>query len=143
MKKKKEYRSNKGIVYGKLMVGILLSLSLIIWAIVAGRDGGVLSAIVLVIIALTIAVFFIGYTIRELKSVKQGLPVEDERSKKVMNLAFAKAYLISIYLILFLSWASDDLIQFKDVSQGLNVSILGMAIIFGLCWLYYNRRPDI
>jgi len=142
--KKKKCCSDKTKVYGKLTIGVLLAGTLILFAIPMGiKKNNIVEASILVIIALTTIVFFIGYTIRELKSVKKGLPIEDERSKKVMNVSFAKAYLISIWFILILSWASDDLIQFRDVSQALNMSILGMAIIFGLCWLYYNRKPDI
>jgi len=144
MIEKKGIKKYKSIVYGKLLIGILLASTLIIWAVVAGiKRNNLLGAASLGIIALTIGIFFIVYAKRELTSIKKGLPVEDERSKKVMNAALAKAYLISIYFILFLSWASDELIQFRDVSQGLNISILGMAIIFGLCWVYYNRKPDL
>ena len=75
--------------------------------------------------------------------LKKGLPVEDERSKKVMNVACAKAYLISIWFLLILSWMSDEIIQFRDVQQALGGGILGMAVILGLCWVYYNRKPDL
>ena len=139
----KKNRSNKTIVYGKLIVGILVSLMLIIWAILSAKNGNIMSAIFMVIIALTIIVLFITYTLRELKSVRKGLPVEDERSKKVMNLAFAKAYLITLYWVLAIGWLSDEYINFRDVGQATGAIILGMAIIFFICWVYYNRKGDI
>jgi uncharacterized membrane protein len=122
--------------------GILLSITLVLFAITAGiKRGNFLGASLIIVIALTIVVFFIGYTRRELKSVKEGFPVEDERSNKVKILAGYTAFLISIYWLLILGWASsNEWIQFRDVSQATGAGILGMAIIFGLCWLYYNKR---
>ena len=76
---------------------------------------------------------------------KKGLPLYDERSKKVLNLAFEKSFLISVWWLLILSWISDEwnLIEFRDVSQALGAGILGMVIILGVCWLYYNRKQDL
>ncbi|MAE42628.1 hypothetical protein CMO93_02565 [Candidatus Woesearchaeota archaeon] len=126
-----------------MAVGVLLASTLMIWAYIIGmKNNNVIGAVSMGIVALTVIVFFIVYITRQLKSVKEGLPVEDERSKKILNISFAKAYLISIYFVLFLSWASDGWIQFRDISQALNMSILGMAIIFGLCWAYYNFKGE-
>jgi uncharacterized membrane protein len=138
----KKQSADKTMVYSKLIVGILLSITLVLFAITAGvKRGNFLGASFMIVIALTIVVFFIGYTRRELKSVREGFPVEDERSSKVMALAGYKAFLISIYWILIIGWASsNEWIQFRDVSQATGAGILGMAIIFGLCWLYYNKK---
>ncbi|MBW2975800.1 hypothetical protein KY366_08845 [Candidatus Woesearchaeota archaeon] len=145
MKNKKKSCSGSWRIYSKLVVGILVAATLLLFAVMYGiKQDNILGALLMVIIALTIAVFFVAYTVRELKSVKKGLPVEDERSRKVMNLAFAKAYLISIWYLLILSWLADSsLIRFRDASQALGMGILGMAILFGLCWLYYNRKQGI
>jgi uncharacterized membrane protein len=139
---KKKESSDKTMVYSKLIVGILLSITLVLYAITAGiKRGNFLGTSFLIVIALTIMVFFFGYIRRELKSVKEGFPVEDERSNKVRTLAGYKAFLISIYWILIIGWASsNEWIQFRDVSQATGAGILGMAVIFGLCWLYYNRK---
>jgi uncharacterized membrane protein len=138
----KKQSTDKTMVYSKLIVGILLSITFVLFAITAGiKRGNFLGASLIIVIALTIVVFFFGYTKRELKSVKEGFPVEDERSNKVRTLAGYKAFLISIYWILLIGWASsNEWIQFRDVSQASGAGILGMAIIFGLCWLYYNRK---
>jgi uncharacterized membrane protein len=138
----KKQNADKTMVYSKLIVGILLSITLVLFAITAGvKRGNFLGASFMIVIALTIVVFFIGYTRRELKSVREGFPVEDERSNKVKTLAGYKAFLISIYWLLIIGWASsNEWIQFRDVSQATGAGILGMAIIFGLCWLYYNRK---
>jgi len=142
--KKKKQNNSKTKVYSRLIVGILFASTIILFAITSGvKKNNILVTSISGIIALTIITFFIVYTKRQLSSVKNGLPVEDERSKKVMNTAFAKAYLISIWYLLILSWASDSLIQFRDVSQALGMGILGMATIFGLCWVYYNVKPNI
>jgi uncharacterized membrane protein len=138
----KKHSTDKTMVYSKLIVGILLSITLVLFAFTWGiKRGNFLGASLIIVIALTIVVFFIGYTRREFKSFKEGFPVEDERSNKVRTLAGYKAFLISIYWILIIGWASSNgWIQFRDVSQATGAGILGMAIIFGLCWLYYNRK---
>ena len=140
---KKRSDSSKKMVYSKLILGILVSLTFIVWAIGSAKNNKMISAIFLVIIALTIVILFVIYASRELKSVRKGLPVEDERSKKILRLAFAKAYLLSLYLILAIGWLSDEYIRFRDVSQATGAIILGMAILFGLCWIYYNNRGDL
>ncbi|MBD3203769.1 hypothetical protein GF327_05710 [Candidatus Woesearchaeota archaeon] len=74
--------------------------------------------------------------------IKKGLVIKDERTNKIMMIAFAKAYLLSIWFILLLSFFSES-IPFRDVSQALNYAILGMVVLFGLCWLWYNRKEDL
>jgi len=47
-------------------------------------------------------------------------------------------FLISIYWLLAISWASDKM-PFRDASQAINLGILGIAVIFGLAWLFVNK----
>ncbi|MFH1522706.1 MAG: hypothetical protein ABIE43_02695 [Patescibacteria group bacterium] len=70
--------------------------------------------------------------------------MHDERSKKIMVLAGYKAFLISIWWLLILSYVTDEfnLIEFRDTSQALGMGILGMAIIFGICWLWQSKKGD-
>ena len=61
-----------------------------------------------------------------------------------MLIAFAKAYLFSIWLLLILGWMDNNgMIHFRDASQAMSAGILGMAVILGLCWLWYNRLEDL
>jgi len=115
----------------------------IIYAATVFMQGQILHASLALVAGLILVAFAIMLVARNYKSVKQGFPLQDERSRKVMVLALARAYLLSIYLLLAIGWASDDWIKFRDVSQATSLGILGMAVIFGLCWLYYNRKPSI
>ena len=72
--------------------------------------------------------------------MKDGFPLQDERSKKVMEKASSKAFYISLYFLLAIGFLSDDVIQFRDVSQATSLAVGGMAVLFAICWFFYNRR---
>ncbi len=128
-----------------ILMGVLSVLfigTLLLWLGTVLGKGEVGNALILAVPAAILAALAIGVFFRNYKSVKGGFPIEDERSKRVMEKAMAKAYLISIYLLLAIGWASDDLIQFRDASQATGAGIIGMAIAFALCWVYYSMRGD-
>lgn len=79
---------------------------------------------------------FIGY--KRLTSVKRGEPAEDELSKKVMLRTSSLSYYISLYLWLVLMYFSDKLKL--ETHTIIGVGILGMAVIFAICWLLFNFR---
>jgi len=79
---------------------------------------------------------FIGY--KRLTSVKRGEPAEDELSKKVMLRTSSLSYYISLYLWLVLMYFSDKLKL--ETHTIIGVGILGMAVIFAICWLVFNFR---
>jgi len=101
--------------------------------------GGILGAIVAIII-LIFALFV--YT-RGNKDMKKGFPLQDERSKRVMQKAMSMAFLVTLYLLLAIGFLSDDIIHFRDVSQATSLAVGGMAILFAVFWAYYNRKGDI
>ncbi len=123
-------------------ISMLVILSLFLWIGTIWSKGHIENATIVAIPAVIIAILAIWVFVRSYRSVKGGFPIEDERSTRVMDKAMAKAYLISIWLLLAIGWVSDDLIEFRDISQAMGAGIIGMAIIFGLCWLYYNRKGD-
>lgn len=98
--------------------------------------GGILGGV----IALIILGFFLFTAIRGSKDIREGYPIKDERSARVMEKATSKAFLVSLYLLLAIGWLSDDLIKFRDVSQATGVAVGGMAVLFAAFWLYYNRK---
>jgi peptidoglycan/LPS O-acetylase OafA/YrhL len=89
-----------------------------------------------VIIVVVGFALFIGY--KRLTSVKKGEPAEDELSKKVLQKTAAMSYYVSLYLWLAVMYISGK----KDYEPHvfLSAGILGMAVIFALCWLVYNFR---
>ncbi len=93
-------------------------------------------AIYAVLILLVGFALFIG--VKRLGSVTKGEPAEDELSKKVLQKTAAMSYYISLYLWLAVMCVSDK----KDYETHvfLGAGIIGMAVIFALCWLVYNFR---
>jgi peptidoglycan/LPS O-acetylase OafA/YrhL len=79
---------------------------------------------------------FIGY--KRLTSAKRGEPAEDELSKKVMLKTSSLSYYISLYLWLVIMYFSDRLKL--ETHTIIGVGILGMAVIFTICWLVFNFR---
>jgi uncharacterized membrane protein len=124
-------------------VGALLFVStLVLFAMTSIKIGNVIIGAGSIIIAVVVAIFAAFIITRKYDSVKKGFPLEDERTKNIMQLAGYRAFLVSIYWLLALSWLSDDWITFRDPSQALGMGILGMAIIFGLSWLYTSARGE-
>jgi peptidoglycan/LPS O-acetylase OafA/YrhL len=79
---------------------------------------------------------FVG--LKKLTSAKRGEPAEDELSKKVMQKTAALSYYISIYLWLALSYFSDKINL--ETHSIIAIGILGMAITFAICWIFFNFR---
>lgn len=96
----------------------------------------ILSVPLLIITITTIMVIAMMY-----KSVKRNLPMEDEMSKRVKFKAAAYAFYISIYYLLVLGYFGDA--YFERPSQATGAGIIGMALIFLVLWVYYNKKGDI
>jgi peptidoglycan/LPS O-acetylase OafA/YrhL len=77
---------------------------------------------------------FVG--IKRLTSAKRGEPAEDELSKKVMRRTSSLSYYISLYLWLAIMYFSDKL--HYETHTIIGAGILGMAVIFAICWLVSN-----
>jgi len=90
------------------------------------------------IIILVLVLFGLYVAFRRIGSEKRGQPAEDEFSKKVMQKAAALSYFVSLYLWLGIMYLADKLKTETDVMFGWG--ILGMAVIFGASWLFYNFR---
>jgi len=88
-----------------------------------------------------VVIFMAFFVTRRYKDIKQGMPLEDERSKKIMHRAAAMTFYISIYLLLVIGWFGDD--HFERPSQATGAGILGMAIIFFISWVYFSRQEKL
>lgn len=104
------------------------------------KNGEVMGGILGVIIAIIILAFAISVFIRGNRDMKKGFPLQDERSKRVLEKASSRAFYVSLYLLLAVGFLSDNLIKFRDVSQATGVAVGGMAILFAIFWAYYNRK---
>ena len=87
----------------------------------------------IIILVVAFAVF-IG--VKRLKSAKRGEPPEDELSKKVMRKTSSLSFYISLYLWLAIMYFSDKLNY--ETHTIIGIGILGMAVVFAVCWLVIN-----
>jgi uncharacterized membrane protein len=141
MKKKKT--ENKKQYWKLAIVGSLFLCLLIIIGFIFLRDQNI-TLIAIAIIVLALAGVFVAKRLKSIKDVKKGLTLEDERSRKVLLLTGAKAFQISIWYILILMWLSSVLeIVALEVEMALGLSIVGMAVIFGITWLWANKQEDL
>lgn len=92
------------------------------------------------IIAVIILVFAIIVYVRGNNDMKNGFPLQDERSKRVMEKAASKAFYVSLYLLLGVGLLSDTLVPFRDVSQATSITVAFMALTWAGLWAYYNSK---
>ncbi len=108
-----------------------------VWLFNAGFDISRIEIMQFGVIALlVIFALFIGYS--QFKSERRGEPAEDELSKKIMMKASSLSYFISIYFWLALMYISDKTKYDTEVLFG--TGILGMGVIFAVCWLIIRWR---
>jgi len=87
-----------------------------------------------IIIMVVSFALFLGF--KRLTSAKRGEPAEDELSKKIMRKASSVSYYISLYLWLAIGYFSEK--TNYETHTIIGAGILGMAVIFGICWLVIN-----
>lgn len=91
-------------------------------------------------IALIVLAFAILTYVRGNKDLREGFPLQDERSRRVTEMAASKAFYVSLYLLLFIGLLSEGTIEFRDVSQATGVAVGGMALLWAIFWVYYNSK---
>jgi len=87
-----------------------------------------------IIIMVVSFALFLGF--KRLTSAKRGEPAEDELSKKIMRKASSVSYYISLYLWLAIGYFSEKINY--ETHTIIGAGIMGMAVIFGICWLVIN-----
>ena len=126
---------------------LLATISLYGFQVVSGRSMSFGSVIAFAIPALVI-VFMVFFIKKGYGAVRQGMPLEDERSRKVMTQAAAQAFYISLYWLLFISFfesffADMFKVEYLDAGQTVGGGIAGMAIAWIACWLYYDKKGKL
>ena len=105
--------------------------------------------IIPVLIPLIIVIFMVFFIARRYKDIKEGMPLEDERSRKVVTNAAAKAFQFSLYWLLtisiFESFFARVLFNSETLDAGQTVGggIAGMALLFFGFWVYYNKKSEL
>ena len=131
-------------------VTIILLVTVALYAVPSVMKEGVNSGnLVSIAIPLIVIAFAALLITRRYRDIKQGMPMEDERSKKVVNQAAAKSFFFSLYWLLalsmFESFFAKNLfgVEKLDASQTVGGAICGMAIFFMIFWLYYNKKGQL
>jgi peptidoglycan/LPS O-acetylase OafA/YrhL len=125
----------RGIIV--FIVAALVLITTGIWFFSAKENLRLFDLVSFGIIILVVAfAVFIG--IKRITSAKRGEPPEDELSKKVMQKTAAWSYYVSLYLWLAIMYFSDKL--HYETHTIIGAGILGMAVIFAICWLVFNFR---
>jgi hypothetical protein len=114
------------------LVSVLVLASLAIW-VLRGRVAGNAQEIIKAGVVLVLVGFAVFLGVSRLRSRLRREPGEDEMSKKVMTQASSLAYYVSIYLWLFVMYISDK--TTLPAHSLIGGGILGMAVVFLLCWL--------
>lgn len=124
-------------------IGVLSLFVLItggLYAYSAFSNGDFAGAVLGAIIAVIILGFGLFAVLRGNNDLRNGFPVRDERSTRVMEKASSKAFYFSLYGLLAVGFLSDGVIVFRDVSQATGVCVGVMGLLFGVFWLYYDRK---
>lgn len=122
-----------------VIISILVIATGILYTFIGIRDGDYPGAVLGGMIAIIILFFAITVFRRGNRDLKEGFPIKDERSQKVLDKASSKAFYVSLYLLLAIGFFSDS-IPFRDVSQATGIAVGGMALLFAFFWAYYNRK---
>jgi len=104
--------------------------------------------IITIVIPLILVVFMVFFIVRRYRDIRAGMPLEDERSKKVITKTAAMSFYTTLYWLLFISWLKGPIaktlgLEYLDAGQTTAVAILGMTVFFFGFWLYYNRKGKI
>ena len=128
-----------GFVVTALVVGTLAFYGL------GAASGGLEFPEILMILTVIVLVVLATYTVIErMKSYKAGLPLKDEREKRIWYKAGYYSYLVTIYLALGLSWFSDYFIEDLgmsgfDIGVVVGIIILVSASVFIGLYFYFRQ----
>ena len=140
MVKQKVKRNEKVRLLAIAVIGALVIVTGSLFSYMSFVKGDVWGGVVGIIIALVILGFAVFVYRRGNRDLRAGYPLKDERSRRVIERATYMAFLVSLYLLLAIGWLSEGVLKFRDVSQATSIAVGGMAILFGVFWVYYNRK---
>jgi hypothetical protein len=116
---------------------IVLGLSIV--AIRLLGSSNIISALLVIIGALSLIIISFNVLKRVVGDLREGFPIHDERSRKIKMYAAGYSYFISIYIWLALLVFQKHL----DRDDILTAGLLGMAISFFVSWAILSKRKDL
>jgi peptidoglycan/LPS O-acetylase OafA/YrhL len=130
--------------YKILFIVITLVVTALLGLLFSIKNVESIELISIAIMVIILGVIFVSKSLKNVKDKKKGLTIEDERSRKILLLTGAKSFQISIWYLLILMWVSSVLgIITLNTETALGMGIVGMAIIFGLTWIWANKQEDL
>lgn len=129
------------------VVAAAVAVTMVLFSLTIGLKGRTLEAFAPLITAVVLAVGIIWILGREREKIKKGLPMEDERSKRVKERAGFYAFIAGVWFNLGLLWYNSLIVEEFGVPElitrhALSASILAMAIFFFIFWWYLNRKGE-
>lgn len=129
------------------VVAAAVAVTMVLFSLTIGLKGRTLEAFAPLITAVVLAVGIIWILGREREKIKKGLPMEDERSKRVKERAGFYAFIAGVWFNLGLLWYNSLIVEEFGVPElitrhALSASILAMAIFFFIFWWYFNRKGE-
>lgn len=121
-----------------LLITLFLLVTLILGYIVASSTNSIFQGPELIIFILVVAVglFALVLALKKDKEEREGIPTDDELSTRMKYKAGYQAYLVSMYMWLFIFLFKD---KFPDVETMLGGGIMLSAVIFFITKFYVKR----
>jgi uncharacterized membrane-anchored protein len=125
----------KGLIM--ILLAIMVIVSVVFWFTSSAKPVKFSEIAMIGTIALVVG-FALFVAFMRVKAVRAGLKPEDELSKRIMQKTASMSFYVSIYWWLLLMYFSDKIKLESHTLIGLG--ILGMAVLFGGFWFYFNYR---
>lgn len=137
----------------KLVAMILLTVTMLLGVVAyvlgAGESDGLRrGSVAVILIPLLVGVGMVVFIRRRARDLRAGLPLEDERSKRVMEIVAAKTFYFSLYWLLAISWFEKAFARILfgaeslDAGQVVGGAIAGMTVVFMGLWAYYSKKGE-
>lgn len=137
----------------RLAIMAIINAILLIGALVFGVDAFIrkeanLGNIISFVIPLVLVVFITLFLIKNYREVKKGMPLEDQRSKTIIEKAATKTFYFSLFWLIAIGWLQKYFAKIFNAqnltaNQAIGCSISGIAIAFFILWFYYERKNRI
>lgn len=134
-------RKGKDFFRTALMISLSLGVisGLVIWMMQSGPEPG-FKEILMIAVVVMLALFALVLSFSRMRDVKNKLPVEDELSRGLKRRGAATSYYVSLYMWLAIMFFEEKISL--ERSSLIGGGILGMAVIYGLAWVYHRYiRP--
>jgi peptidoglycan/LPS O-acetylase OafA/YrhL len=136
-----KYNQTKEIMKSSLrtilvvVISVLVVATFILW-ITKSEMSFDFSSILMVVIAVVILVYAVLFIRKRWSDAREQLPAEDELSKIIRLKSGYTSFQISLFLWLVIG-SIEDRVKMEGHTI-IGAGILGMAVIWALCWIYYR-----